>query len=159
MEEKDIVEGSCMMERVACTNICERHFSRHLSCSLINRHFRAMFGVSSRTAHLLWFTLDVDTLGPQGGKRIHLLWMLMFLKEYCTQDTLSGICRVTRKTFRQWVDIFLERVSNLNLVSVIDVDTLYVVYCVMILSEFHSIVYFIVQIKFENRHLMADPNQ
>ena len=87
-----------MMERLASTNICERHFSSHLSDTLINRRFRAMFGVSSRTAHLLWVTLDIDTLGPRGGKRIHLLWMLMFLKEYCTQDSLSGICGVTRKT-------------------------------------------------------------
>ena len=41
------------------------------------------------------------------------------LKEYCTQDSSSGICGVTRKTFRLWVDVFLERVSNLNLVSFI----------------------------------------
>ena len=119
MEEKDIIAGSRMMERVASTSICERNFSRHLSESLINCHFRAMFGVSSRTAHLLWVTLDVDVLGPPGGKRTHLLWMLMFLKEYCTQDSLSGICRVTRKTFHQWVNVFLDRVSNLNLVSFI----------------------------------------
>ena len=91
----------------------------HLSDSLINWHFRVMFGVSSRTAHLLWVTLDVDVWGPRGGKRTHLLWMLMFLKEYCTQDSLSGICCVTWKTFCQWVDIFLDRVSNLNLVSFI----------------------------------------
>ena len=39
------------------------------------------------------------------------------LKEYCTQDSLSGICHVTRKTFHHWVDIFLDCVSNLNLVS------------------------------------------
>ena len=78
-----------------------------------------MFGVSSRTAHLLWITLVIDVIGPRGGKQIHLLWMLMFLKEYCTQDSLSGICGVMRKTFRQWVDVFLERVSKLNLVSFI----------------------------------------
>ena len=119
MEEEDIVAGSRMMERVASTCICERHFSSHLSDTLINRHFRAMFGVSSRTAHLLWITLDIDVMGPRGGKRIHLLWMVMFLKEYCTQDSLSGICGVTRKTFRQWVDVFLDCVSNLNLVSFI----------------------------------------
>ena len=119
MEEEDIVAGSHLMERVACTSICQRNFSRHLSDALIYRHFRAMFGVSSRTAYLLWITLDIDVIGPRGGKRIHLLWMLMFLKEYCTQDSLSGICGVTRKTFRQWVDVFLDRVSNLNLVSII----------------------------------------
>ena len=41
----------------------------------------------------------------------------MFLKEYCTKDSLSGICRITRKTYHHWVDIFLDRVSNLDLVS------------------------------------------
>ena len=99
MEDEDIVAGSRMMERVASTSICERNFSSHLSDTLINRHFRAMFGVSSRTAHLLWIAIDIDVVGPCGGKRIHLLWMLMFLKEYCTQDSLSGICGVTRKLF------------------------------------------------------------
>ena len=122
MEERDIVAGSRMMERVASTSICERNFSMHLSESLINRHFRAMFGVSSRTAHLLWIALDVDVLGPPGGKRTHLLWMLMFLKEYCTQDSLSGICWVTRKTFCHWIDIFLDHVANLNLISYIGAD-------------------------------------
>ena len=68
MEENDIVAGSHMMERVTSTSICEQNFSRHLSDSFLNRHFRAMFGVSSRTAHLLWVTLDVDVLGPRGGK-------------------------------------------------------------------------------------------
>ena len=122
MEERDIVAGLHMMERVASTSICEQNFSMHLSESLINRHFRAMCGVSSRTAHLLWIALDVDVLGQPGGKQTHLLWMLMFLKEYCTQDSLSGICHVTQKTFHRFVDIFLDHVSNLNLVSFIGAD-------------------------------------
>ena len=29
-----------------------------------------MFGVSPRTAHLLWITLDIDISGPTGGKRM-----------------------------------------------------------------------------------------
>ena len=61
--------------------------------------------------------MDYIIAGPMGGKHIHLLCMLMFLKEYCTQDSLSGICHVTRKTFCHWVDIFLDRISTLNLVS------------------------------------------
>ena len=117
------------MEKVTATSICEQNFSRHLSEPLINRHFRAMFSVSSRTAHLLWITLDVDVPGPTGGKRIHLLWMLMFLKEYCTQDSLSGICHVTWKTFCRWVDIFLDYVSNLDLVSCSDPNDKQVLIC------------------------------
>ena len=46
-----------------------------------------------------------------------MLWMLLFLKGYPNGDTLSGICRVATKTVRYWVDAFLERVSNLKLVS------------------------------------------
>ena len=118
MEERDIVAGSCVMEKVTATSICDRKFSSHLSEPLINCHFRAIFGMSSRTVHLLWITLDIDISSPMGGKRTHLLWMLMFLKEYCPQDSLSGICCVTRKTFCHWVDILLDRISNLNLVSV-----------------------------------------
>ena len=117
MEERDIVAGSCMMEKVAATNICYQNFSSHLSEQLINHRFRAMFGMSSQSAHLLWITLDDDILGPMGGKCIDLLCMLIFLIEYCTQDSLNVICHVTRKTFHHWVDTFLDRVSNLNLVS------------------------------------------
>ena len=95
MEEREVVAGSRAMEKVTATCICEQNFSRHLLQQLVDCHFRAMFCISSRTAHLLWITLDVDVSGPTGGKRMHLLWMLMFLKEYCTQDSLSGICRIT----------------------------------------------------------------
>ena len=112
MEERDIVAGAHVMEKLAATNICYQNFSSHISEQLINHHFRAMFSVLSHTAHLLWITLDVEIAGPMGGKHIHLLWMLMFLKEYCNQDSLSSICHVTRKTFRHWVDIFLDCISN-----------------------------------------------
>ena len=73
MEERDIVAGSCAMEKVTATSICYRNFSGHLSEQLINCHFRVMFGMSSRTAHLLWIILDVDISSPTGGKCIHLL--------------------------------------------------------------------------------------
>ena len=106
MEERDVVAGACAMEKLAATHICYQNFSSHLSDQLVNHHFRAMFGVSSRTDLLLWVMLDVDIAGPVGGKHIHLLWMLLFLKEYCNQDSLSSRCHVTMKTFRRWVDIF-----------------------------------------------------
>ena len=102
MEERDISSGARVMEKVAATNSCYQNFLSHLSEQLVNHPFRAMFGMLSWTAHLLWIMLDVEIAGPMGGKYIHFLWMLMFLKEYCTQDSLSGICHVTRKTFRHW---------------------------------------------------------
>ena len=117
MDEREVIAGTCAMEKVAATCFCERNFSRHLSHQLVDCHFRAMFVISPRTAYLLWITLDVNVAGPTGGKRMHVLWMLMFLKEYCTQDRFSGICHVTQKSYCRCVDIFLDRVSNLDLVG------------------------------------------
>ena len=81
MDENDIVVGVQALEDLAATNICYKNFSTHLSENLRNHHFRSMFGGSSHMAYLLWTTMDVDVVGPVGGKCIHLLWILMFLME------------------------------------------------------------------------------
>ena len=94
MDENDIVAGAQALEDLAVTNICYKNFSTHLSENLRNHHFRSMFCVSSCTMYLLWTTNVVDVAGPVGGKCIHLLWMLMFLKEYCDQDIISSVKEV-----------------------------------------------------------------
>ena len=75
------------------------------------------FGISSHMAFFVWAVMDVDVEGPLGGQHLHLLRMLLFLKDYCNQEMLSGICGVTRMTFHYWVDPFVDCVSNINLVS------------------------------------------
>ena len=52
--------------------------------------------------------MDVVRDRPYGGLRLHMLWMMLFLKGYPNGDTLSGICRATRKRVHYWVDAFLE---------------------------------------------------
>ena len=79
MEESEVIQGAVAMEQLANT-IVPRHFSTHLCESTKDRRFRAMFGTSSRTAFLLWTMIDVDRDGPKGGLRLHMLWMLLFLK-------------------------------------------------------------------------------
>ena len=116
MEESKVIQGAVAMEQLANT-IVPQHFSTHLCESTKDRRFRAMFGTSSRTAFLLWTMIDVDRDGPKGGLRLHMLWMLLFLKGYPNGETLSGICGATPKTVRFWVDAFLERVSNLKVVN------------------------------------------
>ena len=117
MDESKVFEGASAMEQLANIQIVLGHFSTHLCAATRDRRFRAMFGTSSRTAFLLWTIMDIETEGPNGGLRLHMLWMLLFLKGYPNGDTMSGICRVSSKTARYWVDAFLERVSNLKLVS------------------------------------------
>ena len=108
MDELKVFEGAAAMEQLANAQIVRGHFSTHLCASTRDRRFRAMFGTSSRTAFLLWTIMDVDREGPNGGLRLHMLWMLLFLKGYPNGDTLSGICRASTKTVRYWVDAFLE---------------------------------------------------
>ena len=98
MDESKVFEGAAAMEQLANAQIVRGHFSTHLCASTRDRHFRAMFGTSSQTAFLLWTIMDVDREGPNGGLRLHMLWMLLFLKGYPNGDTLSGICRASTKT-------------------------------------------------------------
>ena len=116
MDESKVFEGAVALEQLANTHLVPKHFSTHLCSSTRDQCFRAMFGTSSCTAFLLWTIMDVARDGPYGGLRLHMLWMLLFLKGYPNGDRLLGICRATTKTVRYWVDAFLERASNLKLV-------------------------------------------
>ena len=55
--------------------------------------------------------MNVPNEGPCGGKQVHLLWMLMLLKDY-----LCGRCSVDQKVYRGWVQKFLGHLSDVDLV-------------------------------------------
>ena len=116
MDESKVFEGAAALEQLANTHIVPKHFSTHLCASTRDQCFRAMFGTSSHMAFLLWTIMDVARDGLYGGLRLHMLWMLLFLKGYPNGDTLSGICHAATKTVQYWVDAFLEQASNLKLV-------------------------------------------
>ena len=61
--------------------------------------------------------MNMDEEGPIGGKHIHMLWMLLFLKEYSNGDMLAGMCSVCRKTIQHWVDEFIDHALKIDLVS------------------------------------------
>ena len=48
------------------------------------------------------------------AKPVHLLWALMLIKIYATEDVLSGIAGVTEKTYRKWAWKFIKAVSDLS---------------------------------------------
>ena len=98
MDESKVLEGAAALEELANTHIVLKHFSTNLCSSTRDRRFRAMFGTLSRTTFPLWTIMDVARDGPYGGLHLRMLWMLLFLKGYPNGDTLSGICRATRKT-------------------------------------------------------------
>ena len=81
----------------------------------IDRSFHALFGCSCVVAYSLWQHLVSNTLVPAGGSMTHLLWSLMFLKVYPTEDALKRLTGgADQKTTRKWIDLFLDAIARLQ---------------------------------------------
>lgn len=70
--------------------------------------FRSLFGVSPRVCLNLWHQ-HINL--PPKAKPKHLLWALLYLKVYGTEQALSGMVHVTRKTYRKWVRIMVGAIA------------------------------------------------
>ena len=79
------------------------------------RRFKALFGVDTETCAVLWDEL-LSTM-PDDSRPIHLLWCLLFIKVYGTEDVKSVITGAHPKTFRKWVWSFFDAISKLKTVS------------------------------------------
>ena len=76
-------------------------FPRYRSMYADERKFRALFGVSPEGCQDLWkLSYRFQKAGTQPK---HLLWALMLLKVYTTEDVLVSMAGCDRKTFRKWV--------------------------------------------------------
>lgn len=82
-----------------------------------SRIFRANFGVSPYICAAVW-NLMVDTrLLPLRAQPKHILWSLLFLKVYASENVLCTICACDEKTFRKWVWMMLEQMAKFDVVS------------------------------------------
>lgn len=81
------------------------------------RKFRSCFGASLLVLTIAWNTLEVQKLLPADGHPKHLLWMCAFLKSYSSEAVYAAWFKVSEKTFRKWVWLFLEAVAKIELVS------------------------------------------
>ena len=84
-----------------------------------DRKFRALFGCSPAVVLALWELLESSDLVPAGGRLLHLLWALLFVKVYPTEETLVTLCghpggNPERKTLRKWILLFMEAISYLT---------------------------------------------
>jgi hypothetical protein len=101
-EMREFNDGALEMEAVANIRICHNMLGDHLCFATKDRRFREAFGISSKSAFVLWTLLNVPNEGPEGEKQEHLLWVLLFLKTYNTQHDLAGRCGVCKDTFKLW---------------------------------------------------------
>jgi hypothetical protein len=83
---------------------------------------------------------------PVHGQPEHLLWCLIFLKQYKTENQNHALVKADEKTIRKWVWIFVDLIANLKVV--IEHKNNY--------KRFNLINCYYFQVKLENRYDGAD---
>lgn len=86
------------------------------------RRFKSFFGVTPTVCSLVW--LRIKSNAP-GSHPKHLLWGLLFLKQYSIEHIRRSIVNADEKTIRKWSWIFVKLISDMNVVYLVD-------------KEFHS---------------------
>ena len=77
------------------------------------RRYRACFGTSPKVCCFLWTLIENQI--PKNATPYHLLWSLMFLKIYSTENVLASIIGVDEKTFRKYSWPIIKLISDLKL--------------------------------------------
>ena len=84
---------------LAVANEMIRTNQRDRRFKMADRTFRAFFGVGLITCVKLWEMCNF----PAKTKPKHMMWALMFLKTYDTEEVLASCANTTPKTFRKWI--------------------------------------------------------
>lgn len=84
-----------------------------------NRKYRTFLGVSPEVCSSLWKRISNK---PSGAQPKHLLWSLLFLKNYNKEHVNAALVNVDEKTFRLWVWRFVGLISQLNVVSTLKIN-------------------------------------
>eukprot|EP00171_Calliarthron_tuberculosum_P006568 IDg6568t1 len=80
------------------------------------RRFRALYGVSPRVCATVWNLITSD-LPPHASPK-HLLWGLLFLKLYASENVHARIVGADEKTFRLWQWKMVKLIAALNVCRV-----------------------------------------
>ena len=73
------------------------------------RGFSATFGIRAKVCAAIWIRIPNSC----GAKPQHLLWTLLFLKQYTSQDDLSGRAGCCRNTFSKWTWAMIDGIASL----------------------------------------------
>lgn len=100
-----------------------------------DRSFRALFGCGATIALMLWkkLTDTANRLLPDDAEMKHLLWTLMYCKQYGKWKTMRKLTRTDPKTLRKWIAVFYDAIAFIE-PSVVSRLILLVVVLVALLS-------------------------
>ena len=90
------------------------HMSPALSSMTRSRRFRAAFGTSPRVCSVLWSKCHESFDIPVNALPVHLLWVLLFLKLYASEQVNAALTKSDEKTFRKWSWLFIEALASID---------------------------------------------
>lgn len=79
------------------------------------RRFKSFFGISPRICSISWNLIKDDL--PKSYKEVHLLWALMFLKNYSKESVNHALANCDEKTFRSKVWTIISVLASMKVVS------------------------------------------
>ncbi len=93
--------------------ICKHSFDAPINKTNL-RKFRAHFGTSPGVCALLWNRIQPNLNIPGGASFLHLLWALLFMKTYGTEENLSSKVKVDEKSYREKIWPTIVAISGLK---------------------------------------------
>lgn len=83
-----------------------------------DRKFRALFGCGPLDVATIWRMMEEHEFFPEGGGMVHMMWGLLLMKTYGTENMLCTTTGVDEKTFRKWAWQFISAIADLEPVVV-----------------------------------------
>ena len=78
-----------------------------------NRRWRSLFGASPLVCSILWGHIDPpnNRALPPNAEIKHLMWALIFLRDYNVEENHSLLTGVDEKTHRKWQWLFVDEIA------------------------------------------------
>jgi hypothetical protein len=86
--------------------------------------FTSYFGTTVEMVAIVWTKLGQFSCLPEKANPKHLLWALLYLKNYSSEQVLKNLagCK-SEKTFRKWAETYVDALSKLTPYVVISLNT------------------------------------
>jgi hypothetical protein len=88
--------------------------NKYHSSSQLDGYRKAIIGCTCAICAKIWFMMEADANIKHGGKPIHLLWTLCFLKVYGSEFVTCSLVKTSRPTLEKWVWIMIESIHLLH---------------------------------------------
>ena len=82
------------------------------SDSLLRQRYQYHFGVDPEITAILWVSLEHFRMEPEPEPK-HLLWTLLFLKQYSPEGVLCTMVNTNERTYRKWVWKILSKLDEM----------------------------------------------